>query len=391
MNDAFFLAWRYMTFHRLKSLTMIVALAVAIVMPLGFRVMAARFRAELTARAEQIPWVIGPRGSEIEQVMAGLYFESITDSPLKMSDWRAAQGNTSGKMVPVYSQFEAAGAPVVGTTLGYFEQLGLRIADGKMMGRLGDAVLGANVARRLQLTAGGSLLTDSSNRVNLAGSYPLKMRITGVLERTGTPDDDAVFVDIKTAWVIAGIGHGHQDVDASDETQTLAVEGNNVVASAAVTPYTEITDENLATFHFHGTEAERPITVILAWPSDRRDADLMQGRFIDGAGTLQLASAKSAVERLIASVLRLQMLLDLSSLFLVLVSGLFFALVMSLTYQLRAPERRTLHYLGCARGMVLKIQLAEMLLVVGASLLLASVAMTALWSLGWSFPRAWLA
>ena len=30
------------------------------------------------------------------------------------------------------------------------------------------------------------------------------MTVTGVLAPTGTPDDDAVLVDIKTAWVIEG-------------------------------------------------------------------------------------------------------------------------------------------------------------------------------------------
>lgn len=391
MSDAIFLAWRYIAFHRIKTLTLVVAIALAIVMPLGFRVMAARFRAELTSRAEQIPWVIGPRGSELEQVMAGLYFEPIDDSTLTMASWRTVQASTAGTSVPIHSRFEAAGAPIVGTTLRYFEQLELKLTEGRMMGRLGDAVLGANVAQRLQLGPEGRLLTDSSNRVNLAGEYPLKLRITGVLEPTGTPDDDAVFVDIKTSWVIAGIGHGHQDVDPNDQNQTLGVDGSNVIASAAVTPYTEITDENVATFHFHGSEEERPVTVILAWPEDRRDEDLMQGRFINLSRTLQLASSKAAVERLIANVLRLQTLLDLSSIFLLIVSGLFFALVMSLTYQLRESERKTLFYLGCARGMVLKIQLAEMFLIVGAAAVLASLVTGALWGIGWSLPRSWLA
>ena len=39
---------------------------------------------------------------------------------------------------------------------------------------------------------------------DLAGVYPLKMHVAGVLEPTGGPDDAAVFVDIRTSWVIEG-------------------------------------------------------------------------------------------------------------------------------------------------------------------------------------------
>ncbi len=40
---------------------------------------------------------------------------------------------------------------------------------------------------------------------DITGVYPLKMNVVGILQPTGTPDDDAVFVDVKTAWVIGGL------------------------------------------------------------------------------------------------------------------------------------------------------------------------------------------
>ena len=258
------------------------------------------------------------------------------------------------------------------------------------MGRVGDAVLGANVARRLGLGAGDQLLTDSTNRVNLAGAYPLKLRITGVFAATGTPDDDAVFVDIKTSWIIAGIGHGHEAVDPDDPNQTLSANSENIVASAAVTPYTEITDENVGAIHFHGPAEERPDSVILVWPRDRRDEDLMQGEFIDFNQGLLLTSSHDAVHGLIDNVVKLQLLLDAASIFLLVVSGLYLSLVMSLTYQLRAAEPRTLHCLGCARGTILQMHFAEVVIVSGIALVGAGGVLGLLWALGWSVPRTWL-
>src|SRR5690606_26661319 len=98
------------------------------------------------------------------------------------------------------------------TSLDYFEFRTLRQREGTLPLMLGDCVVGAEVAQALGLHPGDALVSDPENVFNLAGAYPLKMHVAGVLEPRATDDDRAVFVDIKTAWVIAGLGHGHQDM-----------------------------------------------------------------------------------------------------------------------------------------------------------------------------------
>ena len=40
------------------------------------------------------------------------------------------------------------------------------------------------------------------NLFDIAGVYPLKMEVVGILEATHTSDDLGIFVDLKTAWII---------------------------------------------------------------------------------------------------------------------------------------------------------------------------------------------
>ena len=61
----------------------------------------------------------------------------------------------------------------------------------------------------LGLGPGDSLVSSPENFFDLAGVYPLKMEIVGVLETSDSPDDLAVFTDLKTNWIIMGLGHGH--------------------------------------------------------------------------------------------------------------------------------------------------------------------------------------
>lgn len=389
MSDAGFLAWRYLVWNRWRSLVLVLALAAAVVLPLGFRVVAANFRTELVRRATAAPWVVGERGSSVELVLHGLYFEAYEGRATAQGEFDRAGVREAGESVPLYIAHRAAGAPVVGTTLEYFEQMKLEIAQGRRFGRLGDAVLGAAVAQRLGLSVGDAVLTDSENRLNLAGAYPLKLRIVGVAAWNGSADDEAVFVDLRTAWVVSGIGHGHADVDPQDPQQVLERRGNEVVASAAVTPYTEITEENVNSFHFHGEPSDFPLTAMLVWPEDRRAEDLLRGRFVGAEGRLQLASSRDAIERLIASVVKVQILLDAAGVFLVVISLAFLSLVVWLSYQLRATERMTLHRIGCSRSMVWRMQVAELAMIGIAAVALAGLTLLMMQVAGVSLPRQW--
>ena len=107
--------------------------------------------------------------------------------------------------IPLHARFQARGYPVVGTNLDYFEFRGLDLAEGRLVGLLGECVIGAGVARKLGIGAGDSLITSPETVFDLAGVYPLKMRVTGVLAFSDSPDDHAIFVDVKTTWVIEGL------------------------------------------------------------------------------------------------------------------------------------------------------------------------------------------
>ena len=73
-------------------------------------------------------------------------------------------------------------------------------------------------------------MSDPENVFDLAGSYPIIMHVRGVLAPTGTADDGAVFVDIKTEWLIMGIMHGHQDVEKADPSLLLGRDTTNNIS-----------------------------------------------------------------------------------------------------------------------------------------------------------------
>ena len=137
---------------------------------------------------------------------------------------------------------------------------------------------GQRLAQQLGLKPGDSLVSSPENLFDLGGIYPLKMKVVGVLNRTYTADDQAIFVDVKTTWVIQGLGHGHVDLAESGTPDViLQQDDQNITANAKLRQYTEITAENINAFHFHGDLANFPITAILALPPDQKAEALLRG------------------------------------------------------------------------------------------------------------------
>ena len=208
---------------------------------------------------------------------------------------------------------------------------------------------------------------------DIAGAYPLKMQIVGILSKTDTPDDRAVLVDVKTAWVLEGIGHGHQELATAEETPgVLQRTESAVVAGAALPQYTEITAENRDSFHFHGEPASFPLTAVITVPHDAKSATLLQGRYLAPGQLTQALQPLAVVNELIELVFRIKRLFDLSASLLAIVTTLFLVLVLWLSLRLRQREMQTMYKLGCSRFTVFRLQAFELLLILTAAAILAT-------------------
>lgn len=372
MSDLFFLAWRYLVYHRGKSCLLAAGLTVAVSLPWIVHGAVELLEEEMFRRAESTPVVIGARGSRFDLALHALNFRAVAPGVLPQRERFEIAGEPGLRVVPLHVRFTARGFPVVGTTLDYFDFRNLRIAEGHGLVRLGDCVVGARVARELGLRPGDYLPSDRTNFFDLAGNQPLEMRVTGILQPSDSPDDLAVFVDLRTAWVLEGIGHGHQDVADGLEEEWIVEREDATVRTAPVVPtHQRITDENLPSFHFHGDPNDFPLTALLVEPEEERSRALLLGRYVADDALYQAIRPPLVIAELMDMVVRLKRLFDWHHLFLVGVTALFVGLVMMLSLRLRRAEAETMFYLGCGRGTIFILQGLELLLLLLLALVLA--------------------
>ncbi|MBI1372169.1 MAG: ATP-binding cassette domain-containing protein [Phycisphaera sp.] len=351
------LALREARYQWVRTAILVACVAVVVFLPLAVRVITSRAQAELRRRAEATPIVLGAPASRFDLTLHALYFRTPVRSAVTFGDAARVRDTGWAEAYPLNVTHTARGYPVVGTTLEYLDFRGLRVARGHGLTRLGDCVLGADVADALGVGPDDHLMSDADNVFDIAGAYPLNMRVTGVLRRTHTPDDGAVFVDIHTAWVITGIGHGHVDAKTADPiaiAKPATDADGNIVMQPGVVEFQQITDENIASFHFHGDPATFPVTAIVSVPHDEKSATLLSARFSDGA-VVALRPAEVIAE-MGQMVFKVRRVFDGVVALVVGATLLLVALVVALTLRLRRREMDTMFKLGCARGATATLQ-----------------------------------
>jgi putative ABC transport system permease protein len=374
MIRTLYLGWRYLAYHRLKTAILMTSITLILFLPVGLRVIVDQSSKQLTARAVSTPLIVGSKGSPLELVLNTLYFRS--DIPETMGYGEVAKVADSGlaRAIPIYARFQARARPIVGTSIEYFAYRGLRIAAGRQLARLGECVVGSRAAEAMGLEPGGHVVSSPESVFDLAGVYPLKMTVAGVLEDSDTADDDAIFVDIKTAWVIAGLGHGHQDVSRPEAAGTvLSRDDQNVIANASVVQHTEITDENRDSFHFHGDLSGFPITALVVVPRDHKSSAILQGRYESEDLSTQIVRPITVMDELLDTILTVQSFVVAGAVIVGLATLASAALVFMLSLRLRRREIETLFKIGGSRVAIGAVMVSEIAVVLLSSVVLAGL------------------
>jgi len=372
MKDVLYLAWRYLAYHRIKSAILIAAITLIVYLPVGLNVIVGQSAEELTARADATPLLVGAKGSPLELALNSLYFETETPELTTQAEAIRIAETGLAQPIPLYVRFQSRQFPIVGTTLEYFDFRQLDFVAGRPMAVLGECVLGAKAAEELDVGLGGSVVSSPESVFDLAGVYPLKMKVVGVLAPSYTADDEAVFVDLKTTWVIEGLVHGHQDLSTPEAASgVLKREGDTITANASVVQFNEITEDNIDSFHFHGDHSDYPISAIIAVPNDEKSSTILMGRYEGEEERSQIVQPITVMNELLDTILTIQGFVVGAILLVAIATLATAALVFMLSLRLRRREIETMTKIGGSKIHIGSLLASEVVAVLVAGVLLA--------------------
>ena len=148
--------------------------------------------------------VLGPRGSGIELILYTVFHlgrptNNITTETLKdierssLIDWA----------IPIALGDSHRGFRVISTTTEYFDHIrfggdqSLTFSAGRSFNNLNDVVIGSTVAGELGYSVGSSIFVTHGSEGLGATHDDFAFRVSGILDPTGTPTDQAIFVSLE--------------------------------------------------------------------------------------------------------------------------------------------------------------------------------------------------
>ncbi|MEL7472302.1 MAG: FtsX-like permease family protein [Planctomycetota bacterium] len=349
------LALRHAQAHWGRSLLLIGCVFIIAALPLISRSVAGSFERVLRDRAETVPLLVGAAGSRFDLVLAALHWRVSNVAPIELGVVDEIATEPGVRAFPVHARFTAKGEPIAAVPFEYFDFRSLAPREGRLVSQLGEAVLGSSAAARLGLASGDRLPSDQRRSYDITGASSVVLQVVGVLAETGTPDDEAVLVDLETAWLLEGIAHGHEPASSiTDPSKLIGRSRDRVALSGAVIEHQRVDAHTADSFHMHGERDRLPITAVLVVPPTDKAATLVRTRI--NANTARQAISPSKVSKeLIESVLRIQRLIDAVSLVVGLAMLCLLALVVTLSVRARANEIRTLRDIGASRAQIVQL------------------------------------
>ena len=374
MKQSFYLAYKYLTYNKFRTLVLIASIGIIIFLPNGLQRLITESEQQMMSRADSTPLIVGAKGSSTDLVINSLYFQQEKIENIKSNVADKLDDTGLGYSIPILSAFNARGFPIVGTTLEYFSFRNLNLQNGRNITYIGECVVGYKVAQDLNLSPGDSLISSPENYFDFAGVYPLKMNVVGILNPSDTPDDKAIFTDLKTNWIIMGLGHGHQDVTkTTDQSIILNKDSSNVTANAKLFIYNEINQKTLESFHFHGDISNYPITSVIFVPNDQKSNTILRGRFEAAEMPNQIVVPVKVVGNLLQSIFRIKEIFNTVFVLVGFATILILGLIVTLSIRLRKDEIFTMFTIGSSRAKVTEIISFELLIIIICSAAVALV------------------
>jgi len=116
MRDSLYLAWQYVFHHRGTTAILIASITLIAYLPAALQVIARNAEDHFRDRADSTSLVVVPRGSDLDLVLASVYFDKPCDDVLRIDQLQRIEQQELGQAIPLHTRFQARETSIVGTT-----------------------------------------------------------------------------------------------------------------------------------------------------------------------------------------------------------------------------------------------------------------------------------
>ena len=209
-------ALRHMAVRRTKLIMICLSIIITACVALLAYNISTQISEGIIQTAANFDIIIGPSGSSTQLAMNTMFF---TDKPLGTIPYSLVDeiqnSGMANAVVPFSMGDSYNNAPIVGTTPALLD--GKSLSSGEMFSSACEAVVGYDVAKKYNLSVGSSLITSHGLSGSGHDHAESPLTVTGVLSRTHTAYDNAVFTPCETIWTLHTHEEEHEEGEEEDE------------------------------------------------------------------------------------------------------------------------------------------------------------------------------
>ncbi len=216
------LLYRLLLGRALQNTVAVLVMAVSVALAVTVMLLASGLHSSITQAGQPFPLLMGAKGSPNQLVLNSIF---LKDEPVGNISYTQLQQLRQDKnvalAVPLGFGDNYKGLRIVGSEAGIFSFRGvgsgkpwLQLAAGRAFTAPGEAVLGAEAAKRSGLKLGDSFasvhgLVANANSKKHNDTY----KVVGILQSVHGPYDSAIFVSMESLWQQHSHGKGAQAAD----------------------------------------------------------------------------------------------------------------------------------------------------------------------------------
>ena len=215
-------AYQSLRYRMSGVLLTILSVALSVFVLLGVEHVRQETRSGFASTVSGVDLIVGARTGDINLLLLSVF--RIGNATANVT-WDAVEAISEEErvswVVPISLGDSHKNFRVVGTTEEFFERYkygggqSLDFSNGQKFNQEAEVVLGAQVAVELNYDLGDSLiLSHGMADVSFSHHDQVPIEVVGVLERTGTPVDNALFVNLETIEAIHADEEEHEHEEA---------------------------------------------------------------------------------------------------------------------------------------------------------------------------------
>ena len=198
-----------------------------------------------------IDLVIGAKGSPLQLILSSLYHLDAPTGNMPVSEAKAflnPKHPIFKSAIPLSLGDSHRGYRIVGTNTGFIDLYAAKFADGKLFEENMEVVVGATVAKNLNLKLADEFKSSHGliEDENLVHEDAAPFKVVGILEKTGSVIDQLIVTKTQSIWAVhdehsheaeesaehdeAGHEHEHDEAEHSEDLPLVSYEDKSITS-----------------------------------------------------------------------------------------------------------------------------------------------------------------